>query len=491
MLTVPRTLLRAATATLCVCLTASVAAAQAAETTPPTTSTPPQPQPQPPATHADTLAEGQLDLSQALRSGGETLSADQVAARAVKTAPSVTRAKAAAERAAEGASQALVGVYPRLDLQASYTRLSEHDSPYETAFDFDIPGAPQIEFPEPIPDLYVLSATLSYPVSDLFFNIIPLYKAASETVDAQRLSAKAEEHSIALSAREAFYNYARSRATLEVARSSLAGVQSQQRDTKSLVTAGTLARVELMRADAAVAAASVVVARAAGGVAVARTALRSLMHTEGEGDLAIDEELTTPLPPLREDKNALLQQAFRSRSEIAALRTMLRVHERTRDANNAQGYPKLAIQGAVEYANPNQRVDPFKKEFQASWQVSGVLSWSPNDLAISRAVAGRSRADREQTYADIAALEDALRTEVAQGYEAAVAAGQAMDAALTGIAAAEETYRVRREQFRAGAAVATDVVDAEAKLREARLELINAAIDVRIARARLDRAVER
>ena len=66
-----------------------------------------------------------------------------------------------------------------------------------------------------------------------------------------------------------------------------------------------------------------------------------------------------------------------------------------------------------------------------------------------------------------------------------------MEAAQVGIRSAEESYRVRREQFRAGAAVATDVIDAEEDLRRARLDLVNAAIDVRIARARLDRAVER
>ncbi|KAF0166033.1 MAG: hypothetical protein FD160_4065, partial [Caulobacteraceae bacterium] len=67
----------------------------------------------------------------------------------------------------------------------------------------------------------------------------------------------------------------------------------------------------------------------------------------------------------------------------------------------------------------------------------------------------------------------------------------ALEAAKVGITAAEESYRVRREQFRAGAAVATDVVYAEADLRRARLELVNAAIDIRIARARLNRALER
>ena len=100
-------------------------------------------------------------------------------------------------------------------------------------------------------------------------------------------------------------------------------------------------------------------------------------------------------------------------------------------------------------------------------------------------------ASKESSTAELAALEDALRREVAEAYAAYVAASQAMSAALTGIAAAEESHRVRREQFRAGAAVATDVIDAEAELRKARLELINAAIDARIAGARLDRAVER
>jgi outer membrane protein TolC len=66
----------------------------------------------------------------------------------------------------------------------------------------------------------------------------------------------------------------------------------------------------------------------------------------------------------------------------------------------------------------------------------------------------------------------------------------ALDAARAGIAAAEESYRVRREQFRAGAAIAVDVIDSEAQLRQARLDLVNTLIDLRVAKARLDRALE-
>jgi outer membrane protein TolC len=490
-----------AAVTLSALARAALAQAQAPTAVPPDSASAAQSAPTTSTAPVDNLGDvgdAQLDLSNALRAGGESLTADQAAAQAIKTAPTVARARAAADRAREGASQALVGVYPRLDLQASYTRLSKHD-PATFGQIMGVIGPPGMEVPfmseangfETIPDQFQLQATLTYPVSDLFFSILPRYKAAAEASEAQALNAEAERHSIGLAAREAFYNYARARATLQVARSSLAASQAQQRDVKSLVAAGTLARVELMRADAGVATASVAVARAEGGVAVARTALRSLLHAEGETDIGITEELSTPLPALTASKQSLLAQALRKRSEIAALRTMLRVHERNRDANAADGYPKLGINGAAELSNPNGRVAPNEREFRGSWQVSGVLSWSPNDYAASRGRAGQAGADREQTFAEIASLEDALRREVSAAYEDYVAAGSAMEAALTGIAAAEESYRVRREQFRAGAAVATDVVDAEAELRRARLELINAAIDVRIARARLDRAVER
>lgn len=480
----------------------ALAGSAAAQTAPPATPTAVPAAPAAPAAapgKVDAPAEGEFDLTSVLRAGSETMNADQAAARAVQTAPSVARAKADSEKAREGASQAQVAVWPRLDLQASYTRLSVHAAPEfgTVEGEFTLPGQPapvpymaQIRGLEAIPDIFQLQATLTYPVSDLFFQIIPRHKAASEIVDAQVLTGKAEEHTVALAARESFYNYARARATLEVARSSLAASQAQQRDVKSLVAAGTLAKVELMRADAGVATASVAVARAEGGVAVARTALRSLLHAEGESDVGIGEELNTPLPAMTDTKQALLERAFKNRSELAALRVMLRVQERTRDANAAEGYPKLGINGTAELSNPNQRVDPTHREFKPSWQASAVLSWSPNDYAASRGRAGQAGADRESTFAQIAQLEDALRAEVSQAYEDYLAAGHAMEAALTGIAAAEESYRVRREQFRAGAAVATDVVDAEAELRRARLELVNAAIDVRIARARLDRAVE-
>jgi outer membrane protein TolC len=431
------------------------------------------------------------------------MDADQAAALAVKSSLTMVRATAVNEQARRAADQAHLAVYPRLDLQARYTRLSEED-PVRNKSKFTmtpldamgVPGTPvmsivEIEFPPPVPDQYMLEAQLSYPVSDVFLRILPRYRAAKRAADAQALSAKVEAQSVALQTREAFYNYARARAALLVAQASLAQSQAQRRDVEALVSAGTLARVESMRADAGVAAAEGAVARAQGAVAVGRTALRSLVHSDGEQEIAITEDFAQPAAAPTETKDQLLKVALVNRSELQALRTMIDVHAENIDASNAEHLPKFSVAATFDLGNPSQRASQAEHAWLGTWALVGLLSWSPNDYANGDAGAAQIEAQRAQTQADLNALEDALRLEVARAYEDRKAAVEAMKAAQTGILAAEETYRVRREQFRAGASVATDVVDAETALRRARLDLVNAAIDVHVARARLNRATER
>lgn len=421
-----------------------------------------------------------FDLSAALREGGEPMSADAVAAEAVKTAPALARARAAGTRAREIADAAQFALYPRLDLEARYTRLSEED-PF-------VPGVSQFD---PLLNQYDVQARLSYGVTDLFFQILPRYRGAQDAAEVEAWNEKARGRDIDLRAREAFYEYARARAALEVARSGLQQSEAQRRDVEALVNGGTLARVESLRAEAQVAGSQVSVARAEGAVAVARTSLYSLLHREGEQEIGVAEDLLAAPPPLPETKQQLLVQALRERSELKGLRTLADVQDEEASASAGEELPDLVLQASYDIGNPSTRATPSEDKWVGSWALVGLVRWSPNDFVVGGSRASASRAERAQTLADLGALEDALRLEVSRAYEDHKAANAAMQAALVGIRAAEESYRVRREQFRAGAAVATDVVDAEAALRRARMELVNAAIDIRIARARLDRALER
>jgi len=491
-----KALLRSVLPAACAALVTAAPLAAAAQTATAPSTAAAQPAP---ATVVPAAPEpAQFDLGAALREGGAPLSPDEAARQAVANSPNAELARAATEQARASAAEAFVAVYPRLDLEASYTRLSDHAPRDFGSFELvsvdedgnTVTTTGTASSSNAIDDVMLLSAKLTYPVSDLFFTVLPRYQASNKLAELQKVRETAQDQTVGLQAKQAYYEYARARALLLIAQSALAQTQAQLHDVEALVRGGALARVEQMRAQAQVAAARVAVARAQGSAAVNLTALRSLMHAKGDEAFAVTEDLTAALPPLARSKGELLTTALANRSELRALRGMTYVHDKAISAEQGGKLPKLSLQGVYDFANPNQRVAPIEEKFISSWQVSAILSWSPNDFAVSDARADRARAERLTSEGDLRALEDALVTEVSQAYEDFVAAQEAQSQALSGIAAAEETYRVRREQFRAGSVVATEVIQAETELRKARLELVSAAIDARIASARIDRAIE-
>jgi outer membrane protein TolC len=116
-----------------------------------------------------------------------------------------------------------------------------------------------------------------------------------------------------------------------------------------------------------------------------------------------------------------------------------------------------------------------------------VLSDLPGSSARTRSAEAKSLAiDAERE-----ALEDRIANEIFEAYQAAREADVAVRTTARGLAAAEESYRVRRILYQNGKATTVELLDAETELTRARLETVNAKIDARVARIRLDYAVGR
>jgi len=462
-----------------------------------------------------------FDLADLQSPGG--LTADQAVSQAVASAPSVERAQAGVRLARAGAAQAWVGVFPRLDVSFRYTRLFNVETQSlsdltlteqqiqaleDAVEEVEDPASQQLHrvslgaviglatagsFPI-FENQYVFNGQLAWPVSAVLLEVLPAYRAAEQNEEASRYTLAAERQTVALQAREAYFNYARAVGAQIVAEASLAQTEAQRDDIRVLVEAGSVPPVELERANALVASSEVGLAQARGGVRVAAVGLRVLLHDpelrELEVGTGIGEDLTAPPPVINESQTVLVDRALSRRSEVQALIAALAASDLQVQSAEGAKLPVLSLNANLDYANPNQLIIPQQDEFRATWSLSAVVSWSPNDFADADARAGTASAQLAQARADLRSLEDGVRLEVAQAYENYVTAQESYEAALLGIRAAEETYRVRREQLAAGTVVQTDLIQTEAELTSARLDLLNAAVDARIARAQLLRAVE-
>lgn len=435
--------------------------------------------------------------------------------RAVASAPSLESAERVVLASEAATRLAWQGFFPQLEGSFRYTRLSRITQPNFSfggdALDpsiaqpivdgLDDPNARALwtgllsafggddsgfTFPV-ILNNYAFRVSVTYPLSDLLFTILPGYRASQAAESAQRAQIAVEQRTIALRASEAFYGLARARGGSVVANKAVEQVMAHRQQVAALVEAGAAARVDLMRVDAELARARVAAARTQGAAAIAERSLQVLLHAPGE-PVGLAEDFAAPLPALDPDVEELIRRALRERPEMRAMREAVRAREAAIRVELGRRYPQLAVQGNIDIANPNNRIIPQQEEFRTTWDLSVVLRWSPNEMGQARQRVEQARAQVLALEADMMALEDAVRLEVAQAHEELRASLLAFEAAVVGLVAADESYRVRREQLEAGAAVTADVIDAESELTRARLDVVDAGIAVRLAKARLDLA---
>jgi outer membrane protein TolC len=149
----------------------------------------------------------------------------------------------------------------------------------------------------------------------------------------------------------------------------------------------------------------------------------------------------------------------------------------------------VSLAGGVDYANPNPRLFPRQDTWRTSWDVSVLANWPVWDGGRSRAETAQAAAVVLAERARLAELDSLVAAEVRQRALELDAARAAADAAADAITSAREAVRVVGHRFEAGVATSTDVLDAQVAGLQADLDRTRALANVRLAEARLARAL--
>jgi outer membrane protein TolC len=151
----------------------------------------------------------------------------------------------------------------------------------------------------------------------------------------------------------------------------------------------------------------------------------------------------------------------------------------------------LGAFASATYANPNPRYFPPEARWHGTWALGASVTWTVTDIPGAHASAAEADARGDAVAAQRSALRDALTVEVVHSFQFVIAADAKVVATEKQLASASEAYRVTRALFANTRATTSNVLDAETDLARARLAWINARIDARVARARLDHAAGR
>lgn len=458
--------------------------------------------------HGSALAEElpertafEVDLDRQLGVPGG-LTSELTARRAVASSFDVGARRSELLAAAADADRALLAYLPEVTASASYTRLSDVGTqvlgtvvgaPGEP--DGPLPaGAALFNVPIALATLlnqYVLEANLLVPISDYFLRVAPASQAAAYLERAATANLATARARVATDARVAYYGWVRSRLAIGVAEQALRDAEAHLADARVAVRAGSANTADVLRVESQVARSEQYLVNTRSLAAVTEQQLRTALHEESTEPLSVGEDIRVDLPALlpTPETSSLWSEAARQRPELRALDDSARAYEKNARAEQAGYLPRLDLLAGATYADPPLRILPPVKEFRGDWQVGARLSWNLTDIPAARDRARSARARSSAVSSDRAALLDQIRVEVVEALHALEDAEVALQTTRRSLASAAESYRVRRLLFQNARSTSVELLDAETDLTRARLESLNALVDARIARVRLDYAI--
>jgi outer membrane protein TolC len=434
-------------------------------------------------------------------SGG--LTADRVAERARATSLELESQRQNVRIADAAVHQAFIAFFPRLSGVASFARESSLPAAVLGTVAAPLPGAvPDKPIPEGQPLLAVpltlaipdeqtiFRADLTIPVSDYILRLAQSFDAAKRSRDAATLDEKATALRVQTDARVAYYAWVGAELQRIVAQAALEQAEEHLTDIQPAWQVGTASKADVLRFESQKASAELLVEQTENTAHVQMERLRVAMHDPDGTMYEIGESFPDTFPEIRGLGTAeqVFDAAAGRRIELRSLETQRESVESQRQASRAGWLPRIDAVAEAMDANPNPRAFPPTQTFTPTWSVGVQATWTVNDTfnAIEQHRALQAR--EEAVDAQRRVLLDGLRNEVFQAVEDVHQTRVALETSARGLAAAEESYRVRNALFQAGRAIATELTDAEADLTRARLESLNARVNVRLAQVRFEHA---
>jgi outer membrane protein TolC len=340
-------------------------------------------------------------------------------------------------------------------------------------------------------DNYLLQANLTIPISDYFLKTNENYSAATHSAAAARFdigTAKAKAFS---DGKVAYYTWLLNRGAVVVAVQALNDQRTHLNDARNQFAVGNASKADVLRAETNVANAELQVETAKYAAELAEAQMRVAMHSPAGQALLPAEGLDVTPPPFQGNLRSMVDEAHSTRLEIKSIdENAIAAHKQSAGFKGSK-YPVVSAFGDGIYANPNPRYFPAEQKWFPTWDLGVQAIWSPNDTVLYGAQEKDFEARAASLEAQRQVTRDGIEVEVTQSYQDVRKSDFALDSTRRELASATEAYRVARELFNNGRGTSTTLADAETELTRARLDALNATVNARIARVRLDHALGR
>lgn len=412
-------------------------------------------------------------------------------ARAVETSHVLGELRARQEGSEAVYDQRKAADLPIISVEAGYRRTNHVEE-----FGFRQPdGSFKILYPD-VPDNWRSRLDLVWPIYT-GGRSGALERAADAEHQATGKDLANARNDLTLETTRAFWALVTATESVRVVRDSETRIEAQLHDVKARFDAGFLSPNDVLTVQTRVSQQQSVLIEAESQRDGARAALARLIgapvDAEFEPDATLDLVVAPVDPELQPRPPAaaagLADQAMKARADRQALVLRTDAADARVDSARAGFKPRVGVGAGYDYARPNPVIFPRQDVWNTSWDVGVNVAWTLWNGGRTAAEVGEARSLSTALRERLAELDTQISLEVRQQQLALASARAAVKPASDAVTSAAEARRVVQERFAAGVATSSDLLDAQQDQLQAELGRTRALASVKLAEARLARAL--
>lgn len=416
-----------------------------------------------------------------------TLTVDESVHMGIQNSKQLHSSRMAVQAADAVVSEVEANRLPSLKFVGGYTRLSDVPAT-QLSLPFQIPGgASSFELSPQVLNNYVMRLTLQQP---LFtgFRLENSAKAAEYGVRAaeSQVVATTVEQSFAI--KNAYWSLFKVRQVQKLLEENVEQVKAHLQNVKSLAGQGMAHNNDVLKVQVQLSDVEFRLLDVKNNARLALVALNNLLGVPLTTEVELASEVSSPVEELP-DLTASIDKALSTRPDVFGLEHNIQAAQASVDAAKAGWYPQVMLTANYNYNRPNQRIFPTKDEFKDTWDVGVSVSFDVWNWQTTSHQTAQAEAKMMQAQDGLALMRDGIAVEITQRWLTLQQARERISVAAVGVEQAEESYRITRESYKQGAALNTDVIDAQTALLQSKTNYITALVDCEIARVSLQKAM--
>jgi len=267
---------------------------------------------------------------------------------------------------------------------------------------------------------------------------------------------------------------------VEVARSNVFSLRAQENVIRIMLQRGEVPRNDLLAVQVELANVRQEEIRAENGLANARAAYNRLLGRPLDNPVELAE---LRIPQTSGAPEPLMEQGLQMRPELAALAAEANALRHRATSERAATKPQLGVEGGLLYLE-SPGIDP-----NTFGTFMFGLEWTPYDGGVARAKANSLLSEANSVARTRSDATVAVRLAIQNAWRDEQESRKRIELATKAIEQAEENLRAAKVRFEKGAAINTEVLDAESLRTRTYNNYYDAIYDAVLATFRLRRAV--